>query len=109
MLVDSPSSFSNQRQLVDASLQGTVDRVPGVRASALDIEGYAQLVGRDGKPLGHPVNGPPTLGEAWAAEPSLNPLRLTTGRPPATPDARNHARDARARTDGTPSDPENAR
>jgi len=77
-------SFSNQRQPIDASLQATVDRVPGVKATSLDIGGYAQLVGRNGKPIGHPVNGPPTLGDAWTNVPGLNPLRLSSGRPPTT-------------------------
>jgi len=76
-------SFSIQRQPIEASLRATVDRVPGVKDTALDIEGYAQLVGRNGKPIGHPVNGPPTLGEAWISIPGLNPLRLQSGRPPA--------------------------
>ena len=78
-------SFSTQRQPIDASLQATINHVPGVQATALDIEGYAQLVGRDGKPLGHPVNGPPTVGMAWMSVSSLNPLQLRTGAPPATP------------------------
>ena len=47
-----PTNYSNQRQLVDASLAPTVARVPGVQAVALDTEGYAQLVGKNGKPIG---------------------------------------------------------
>jgi putative ABC transport system permease protein len=76
------TNFSNQRPLIDASLQTTVAEVPGVQATSLYIEGYAQLVGTNGKPLGHPVNGPPTLGEAWTDVPSLNPLRLVAGAAP---------------------------
>jgi len=45
-------SFTDQRQRIDASLAGTVAKVPGVQAVALDIEGYAQLVGKNGKPIG---------------------------------------------------------
>ena len=73
------ASFSSQRQLIDASLAGAVAKVPGVQATALDIEGYAQLVGRDGKPIGKTSNGPPTLGEAWTDVAALNPLRLLPG------------------------------
>jgi putative ABC transport system permease protein len=79
------ASFSSQRQLIDASLADTVAKVPGVQAVALDIEGYAQLVGRDGKPIGKASNGPPTLGEAWTDVAALNPLRLLPGgQPPRT-------------------------
>ena len=58
-------SFTSQRQRIDASLASPVGKVPGVKAVALDIEGYAQLVGQDGKPIGVASNGPPTLGVAW--------------------------------------------
>jgi putative ABC transport system permease protein len=79
------ASFTDQRQLIDASLAGKVAKVPGVRAVYLYIEGYAQLVGRDGKPIGKASNGPPTLGEAWTDVAALNPLRLLPGgQPPRT-------------------------
>src|SRR5581483_11482420 len=78
-------NFTNQRQPIPASLQATVANVPGVEATALDIEGYAQMVGRDGKPIGHPVNGPPTIGMGWIDVAALNPLRIVSGRPPAAP------------------------
>lgn len=76
-------SFSNQRKLISASLAGPVSKVPGVRAVALDIEGYAQLVGKNGKPIGVASGGAPTLGVAWTNVTALNPLRLLPGgRPP---------------------------
>jgi putative ABC transport system permease protein len=79
------TNFTSQRQRIDASLASTVARVPGVQAVALDIEGYAQLVGRDGKPIGAASNGPPTLGVAWTDVAALNPLRLLPGgQPPRT-------------------------
>lgn len=81
-----PTNFSNQRQLIDASLASTVAKVPGVRAVALDIEGYAQLVGKNGKPVGTVGNGAPTLGFAWTDVTALNPLRLLPGgQPPGGP------------------------
>ena len=46
------TNFTSQRQLIDDSLAATVRKVPGVRAVSLGIEGYAQLVGRNGKPIG---------------------------------------------------------
>lgn len=73
------TSFTVQRQEIDVSLAGTVAQVPGVKAVALDIEGYAQLVGKDGKPIGVASNGPPTIGLAWTDVSALNPLRLLPG------------------------------
>jgi putative ABC transport system permease protein len=81
-----PTNYSNQRQLIDASLATTVAKVPGVRAVALDIEGYAQLVGKDGKPIGTLGNGAPTLGAGWTDVTALNPFRLLPGgQPPRSP------------------------
>jgi putative ABC transport system permease protein len=80
------TNFSNQRQLIDASLATTVAKVPGVRAVALYTEGYAQLVGKDGKPIGTAGNGPPTLGFGWTDVAALNPFRLLPGgQPPRGP------------------------
>jgi putative ABC transport system permease protein len=73
------TNFTNQRQLIDASLAATVRTVPGVAAVSPDIEGYAQLVGLNGKPIGKATNGPPTLGMAWTGVAALNPLRLLDG------------------------------
>jgi len=79
------TNFTSQRQRIDASLASTVVQVPGVKAVALDIEGYAQLVARDGKPIGTASSGPPTLGVAWTDVAALNPLRLLPGgQPPRT-------------------------
>ena len=79
------TNFTSQRQRIDASLATTVRDVPGVRAVSLGIEGYAQLVGPNGKPIGMASNGPPTLGEAWTSIAALNPLRLLPGgHPPRT-------------------------
>jgi putative ABC transport system permease protein len=72
-------SFASERQRVDDSLAGTVRAVPGVAAVALDIEGYAQLVGKNGKTIGVASNGPPTIGLAWTGVAALNPLRLLPG------------------------------
>jgi len=78
-------NFTSQRSRIDASLAATVKRVPGVKAESFEIEGYAQLVGREGKPIGKSSNGPPTLGEAWTDVAALNPLRLLPGgHPPRT-------------------------
>ena len=73
------NNFTNQRQKIDASWATTVARVPGVKEVSVGIEGYAQLVGRNGKAIGNPANGPPTIGEAWSDVAALNPLRLLPG------------------------------
>jgi putative ABC transport system permease protein len=79
-------SFTSERQQLDASLAATVAAVPGVRAVAPDITGYAQLVGKSGKPIGMAAGGPPTLGTAWTGVPGLNALRLMSGgQPPRAP------------------------
>ncbi len=79
------TNFTSQRQRIDASLASTLRTVPGVKAVSLGIDGYAQLVGRNGKPIGTAANGPPTLGEAWTDISALNPLRiLPGGQPPRT-------------------------
>jgi len=80
------SSFTSQRRIIPSSLAGTVAKVPGVQAVAPDIEGYAQLVGKNGKAIGTPSNGPPTLGVAWTDVTALNQLRLLPGsQPPRGP------------------------
>lgn len=73
------TGFSAQRQRIPASLAGRLARVPGVRAVAVDVEGYAQLVARGGKPIGASSSGAPTLGLAWTGVAALNPLRLLPG------------------------------
>jgi putative ABC transport system permease protein len=75
-------SYTAQRDRIDASLAATVAVVPGVRAVAPDIEGYAQLIGKAGKPIGVAANGPPTIGVAWTDVTALNPLRLLPGGQP---------------------------
>jgi putative ABC transport system permease protein len=72
-------SFASERQRIDVNLAKTVRAVPGVQAVALDVEGYAQLVGKNGKSIGVATNGPPTIGMAWTDVAALNPLRLLPG------------------------------
>jgi putative ABC transport system permease protein len=82
------ANFTSQRQLIDARLLDTVRQVPGVAQTRLGVEGYAQLVGKDGKAIGNPAAGAPTLGEAWTpGAGSMAPYRfLPGGRPPRTSD-----------------------
>ncbi len=81
------ANFSNQRRLIDASIIPTVRAVPGATALSIGVEGYAQLVGSDGKAIGNPAAGAPTLGEAWTSGADLmEPYRFVEGSPPHAPD-----------------------
>lgn len=81
------ANFTSQRRSIDADLVLVVRQVPGVTAISLGVEGYAQLVGRDGKALGNPAAGAPTLGEAWTSGADrMEPYRFVEGRPPRNSD-----------------------
>lgn len=73
-----------QRAPVDASLVTSLATVKGVAAAAGEVYGYARLVGTNGKALGNPSSGAPTLGGAWQPVPQINSWTLVAGRPPAT-------------------------
>lgn len=72
-----------QRAPVDARLVTSLATVKGVAADSGEIYGYARLVGKDGKALGNPANGAPTLGGQWQTVPKISPWTLVAGRPPA--------------------------
>ncbi|HEU5270719.1 MAG TPA: ABC transporter permease, partial [Jatrophihabitans sp.] len=79
------ASFTSTRPRIPASLADQIRQVPGVTAVRLSIDGYAQLIGADGKAIGNPAAGAPTLGEAWNDVPAMSPYRFLPGsRPPAT-------------------------
>jgi putative ABC transport system permease protein len=73
----------DQRPRLDGSLVGAVSAVSGVAVAEGEVQGYAQLIGTDGKPIGDPDQGAPTLGAAWSVHPDLNPFRIAEGRAPA--------------------------
>ena len=83
LYVRSPSSFqadvSSSRKPIDAGLLEPVQATEGVAVAAGTLQGYAQLVDRQGEAV--TPGGPPTLGFNWGPEP-LNPLELRRGRPP---------------------------
>jgi putative ABC transport system permease protein len=70
-------SGNSTRTGVDASLLPRVRAVPGVADAQPYLEGYGQLLDRDGKPIGG--NGPPTQAANWVGDPALNPYRLVAG------------------------------
>jgi putative ABC transport system permease protein len=71
---------SSKYQPVPESVLDEVRRVPGVRGVTGEIQGFAQIVDKGGKPLGG--NGPPTLGVAASEDPSISRLTLVRGRRP---------------------------
>jgi putative ABC transport system permease protein len=70
---------------LDASLIDTVASVDGVDQAALRINGYAQLVGRDSKPVGDLAKNP-AFGANWVEVDELNPYELASGHAPASDD-----------------------
>jgi putative ABC transport system permease protein len=72
-------SFTAQRAPIDDSLVTTIKAVPGVDEVSVVVGGYAQLVGSNGKAIGKPQAGAPTLGDAWNDTTTMNPYNLTAG------------------------------
>jgi putative ABC transport system permease protein len=77
-----PAFIGAQRPFIDAALAGSLSRVPGVAAAEGSAYGYTRLIGKDGKALGNPASGAPTLGGNWNQVAALNPWRLLAGHPP---------------------------
>lgn len=64
-------------RIPEATLE-TVRAVPGVARVQADVEGFAQIVGADGEPIGNPGNGPPTFGMTFTDD-DLIAWELTAG------------------------------
>ena len=77
-----PDDSGARRGRVDAALVDAVRRVPGVTVAEGQVQGYARLVGKDGKAIGNPQMGAPTYGANWSDTKELNPFTLVTGQPP---------------------------
>jgi putative ABC transport system permease protein len=80
----SADAGSSQRTGIDMTLLPRVRAIAGVAAAQPYIDGYGQLVGRNGKAIGG--GGPPTRAANWIGEPALNPYRLVSGRAPLADD-----------------------
>jgi len=78
--------FGEQRARVDASLVEVIRGVAGVEAAEGTIQGFAQIVGADGEPLGNPGQGPPVFGISWPEVDDFNPMRLRDGHAPEAAD-----------------------
>jgi putative ABC transport system permease protein len=80
------SDFETVRDRVPTGLLDAVRAVPGVAATEGFVEGYTQIVGRDGKAVGNPGMGAPTFGRNWPTVAALNSFRLVEGRAPTSDD-----------------------
>jgi putative ABC transport system permease protein len=78
------SEGNEQRAPMPATLLGTVTAVPGVGAAEGSVAGYAQFVGKDGKPVA--AGGAPTIGVSLSTVPQLQAgATLREGRRPSGP------------------------
>jgi putative ABC transport system permease protein len=80
--LDNPQGGPATRAEVPQSLVPVVASAPGVERALGGTTGYAQLIGHDGKAIGDPNRGAPTLGVSWDGTSRLNPFRIATGRAP---------------------------
>jgi len=85
-IFNGPNQMGEQRPNIDASLVPALSHVPGVAAAEGSVLGYTRLIGQDGKPIGNPGSGAPTLGGNWGTVPALNPFHLVSGHAPQAPD-----------------------
>ena len=74
--------FGLSRARIDESLVPTVAAVDGVKTAEGVVQGFAQIVGSDGEPIGNPDMGAPTFGSNWSDTDALNPFNLVAGAPP---------------------------
>jgi putative ABC transport system permease protein len=72
------------RNELPESLLATVRRVPGVAAAQGGVEGYAQFVAHDGKPI--QTGGAATLGINFDPNQRISNLHIIAGSPPGTAD-----------------------
>jgi putative ABC transport system permease protein len=80
---EGPQGTGTQRGRVDAALVPKLQSVNGVRAAEGAVFGYARLIGKDGKALGNPATGAPTIGSNWSENSALNQFHLVSGLPPS--------------------------
>jgi hypothetical protein len=71
------------RNLLPDSLLPRVEAVPGVAAAAGNVEGYAQFIAHDGKPITSSIG---MLRIGWDTNPQISNLHLIAGNPPTSDD-----------------------
>ena len=70
---------------LDASLVDTIAAVDGVDKAAVVINGYAQVIGPDGQPVGDLAKHP-AFATNWVSVDDLNPYTISSGNPPKRAD-----------------------
>ena len=83
---EDPSGFGDQRGRIDASMLGLVQRVDGVKVAEPEIWGFAQLVDKQGEPIGSPGTGPPIVGGNYLESDELSTWTLVSGTAPRSDD-----------------------
>jgi len=74
---------ASKRPRIPASLLATVTRAPGVAGAEGNVQiDYAQIVKPNGKVIGSPGQGAPTLGFGWNPDPRLSSWHLVAGSSP---------------------------
>jgi putative ABC transport system permease protein len=74
------------RGRLDDALVTKVAAIDGVADAVGTTSGYTQIVKSNGKALGNPNQGPPTMGGNWIDNPALNPYRIVSGHAPESAD-----------------------
>jgi putative ABC transport system permease protein len=80
-VVDSGDN-GDQRANIDAGLLSVVRGAPGVATAEGTIQSYAQFVDHDGKAIGNPNQGAPTLAVNYTGDTKLDPFQVAQGSPP---------------------------
>ena len=68
-----------QRPRLDDTIVEDIEAVDGVAVAEPSVQGYAQIIDKDGEPIGDPGFGPPTFGGNWSTVDELNPFTLVAG------------------------------
>jgi putative ABC transport system permease protein len=76
---DGDGQGRDRPQLPESAVD-TVRALPEVEAADGFVQGFAQLVDKDGETVGS--LGAPTVGISWSTTPGVGPLRIADGRPP---------------------------
>jgi putative ABC transport system permease protein len=78
--------MGERRANVDAGVLSAVRGVAGVATAEGIVQDYAQFVDHDGKAIGDPNQGAPTLAVNYTGDPDLDPFQVSQGSPPDGPD-----------------------
>ncbi len=80
------TGYGVQHAPVDGSLIDDVEAVPGVAGAAARIEGFAQVLDKNGESIDDLAWGATPMGAAWSDNERLNPFQLVDGRGPQAAD-----------------------